>query len=147
MPDLDVGFAPHPLGTIIMWSGLLSNIPNGWLLCDGTVGTPDLIQFFARGSPPATEPGGTNGEDQHILTQSEMPSHTHTTTGLGHRHEMTINSVAGVGGSTGRGGNTGAGVYTFNDETAGGSFSPIGSNQQHENKPPFFELAFIQRVT
>ena len=147
MPDLDALSLPHPIGTVIMWSGLLANIPTGWLLADGTLGTPDLIAFFVRGSPPATGPGTELGEDQHILTQAEMPSHTHTTTGLGHRHEMTINSTVGIGGSTGRGGNTGAGVYTFNDENAGGSFSPIGSNQQHENRPPYFELAFIQRVS
>ncbi len=147
MPDLDVEGVGHPLGTIIMWSGLLSTIPDGWLLCDGLFGTPDLIQFFARGSPPATEPLTENGEDNHILTSSEIPSHSHTTTGLGHRHNMELSPNSVQGGSTGLQGNANAGVYTFNNENAGGSFGAIGSNQQHENKPPFFELAFIQRLT
>jgi len=29
-----------PSGVIVMWSGLLANIPSGWALCDGTSGTP-----------------------------------------------------------------------------------------------------------
>ena len=77
MPDLDaLGVESHPVGTITMWSGLLSNIPSGWLLCDGTFGTPDLVQFFARGSPPATEPLTELGGDQHTITGAEMPPHT-----------------------------------------------------------------------
>lgn len=148
MPDLDLGEEGHPLGNIVMWSGLLSNIPIGWLLCDGTLGTPDLVQFFARGSPPSTEPGAINGEDFHVLTTAELPVHTHTTTNLGHRHNQEISSTPTAGiGSTGLQGNANAGLYVFQNVNAGGSFSAIGSNQQHENKPPFFELAFIQRVT
>lgn len=34
------GFALIPYGTIVMWTG--STAPNGWVLCDGTNGTPDL---------------------------------------------------------------------------------------------------------
>jgi len=147
MPDLDLGSEGHPIGTIVMWSGLLTTIPSGWLLCDGTLGTPDLIQFFARGSPPSTEPGTENGEDFHVLSSAEMPSHAHSVSGLGHRHNQELSSVAIAGGSTGLQGNSNAGLYTFNNENAGGSFGSSGSNQQHENKPPFFELAFIQRVT
>src|SRR3989304_8183330 len=38
-----------PVGGIIMWSGLLVNIPNGWALCDGMNGTPDLRGQFIKG--------------------------------------------------------------------------------------------------
>jgi len=31
---------------IVMWSGSLANIPSGWVLCDGTNGTPDLRSRF-----------------------------------------------------------------------------------------------------
>ena len=31
-----------PPGLISMWAGLISDIPTGWALCDGTNGTPDL---------------------------------------------------------------------------------------------------------
>ena len=146
MPDLDIGGEPFPKGTITMWSGLLSNIPLGWFICDGTLGTPDLIALFTRGAPPATEPLTELGADQHTITVAEMPSHDHDTSGLGHSHEMSINSVPSNGsGTTGLAGNTGSGVYQFRT-TSAESFSFEGSNGAHENKPPFFELAYIQRV-
>lgn len=31
-----------PIGLIALYSGLVSAIPDGWALCDGTNGTPDL---------------------------------------------------------------------------------------------------------
>jgi hypothetical protein len=38
-----------PVGTIVMWSGISSNVPAGWALCDGNGGRP-LIQGFLYGS-------------------------------------------------------------------------------------------------
>ena len=32
-----------PVGTILAYSGSLDDIPNGWHLCDGTDGTPNLL--------------------------------------------------------------------------------------------------------
>jgi hypothetical protein len=60
---------------------------------------------------------------------------------------MDVNTVAQAGGSTGLSGNANAGTYDFNDENAGGSFDPEGADAPHENRPPYFELAFIQRVS
>lgn len=37
------------IGTIIPYIGSLSNIPDGWHLCDGTNGTPNLRGVFLRG--------------------------------------------------------------------------------------------------
>lgn len=148
MPDLDtIGAEPHPIGSIVMWSGLLNVIPTGWKLCDGNFGTVDLIELFVRGSPDGVEPLTELGEDQHAITVSEMPSHDHNTSGLGHSHEQSINSVPSNGiGSTGLGGNTGSGNYQFRTTNRQGTFSFEGSNAPHENKPPFFELAYIQRL-
>ena len=39
-----------PKGTILPYTGLLSDIPAGWHLCDGTDGTPNLIGQFLQGS-------------------------------------------------------------------------------------------------
>ncbi|UCG71206.1 MAG: tail fiber protein, partial [Thermoplasmata archaeon] len=38
--EIDPVFGLVPSGTIVMWNGTV--IPNGWALCDGTNGTPDL---------------------------------------------------------------------------------------------------------
>ena len=37
-------------GVILLWSGALVDIPAGWLLWDGTLGTPDLRDRFLVGS-------------------------------------------------------------------------------------------------
>jgi hypothetical protein len=50
-----------PVGVIVMWSGLLSAIPGGWHLCDGTGGTPDLRGKFVKGSAAGVDPGVTGG--------------------------------------------------------------------------------------
>lgn len=39
-----------PRGVIAMWSGRISDIPSGWVLCDGTNGTPDLRDRFIVGA-------------------------------------------------------------------------------------------------
>jgi len=59
------GGGEFPSGLIVMWSGLLSAIPSGWLLCDGDNGTPDLRSKFIKGSAPGVEPGVTGGVATH----------------------------------------------------------------------------------
>jgi hypothetical protein len=46
-----------PSGGIIMWSG--SDVPEGWALCDGSDGTPDLRNRFVVGSGDAYAIGET----------------------------------------------------------------------------------------
>ena len=43
-------FGGVPVGSIVMWSGAVEDIPSGWALCDGTVGTPDLRDRFVVGA-------------------------------------------------------------------------------------------------
>lgn len=57
--------ASLPAGIIVMWGGLLANIPSGWALCDGTGGTPDLRDRFIKGAAAAAEPGATGGAANH----------------------------------------------------------------------------------
>lgn len=91
-------------GMIIMWSGSISTIPDGWFLCDGSNGTPDLRDKFVVGarqddagtaktliegsltvsggaiSATTTSAGSHDhgGETSaHALTVAEMPSHHH----------------------------------------------------------------------
>lgn len=52
MPIVDLGLLNRkfivrvPIGTIVIWSGTSDDIPNGWHLCDGEDGTPDLSDKF-----------------------------------------------------------------------------------------------------
>lgn len=89
--DLD-GFVPS--GGIIMWSGAL--VPLGWLLCDGTQGTPDLRSKFIIGASdayPSTSTGGafsktSSGSGAHSHTTGFAGSHSHT--GATQAHALTI---------------------------------------------------------
>jgi hypothetical protein len=47
-----------PLGIIVMWAGLVVNIPAGWALCNGLNGTPDLTDRFIKGALVAGTTGG-----------------------------------------------------------------------------------------
>ena len=38
-----------PRGTIVIWNGTVSNIPSGWVLCDGKNGTPNMINYYPLG--------------------------------------------------------------------------------------------------
>jgi len=115
-------------GSIIMWSGLIADIPYGWYLCDGTNGTPNLKGKFLASinegvSPFAAIGEGVGGEKLHILTENEMPAHTH-----GYYWSTT-------GGTTG----TAQGPSDSHD-----SFTEYaGSGVGHNNLPLYYVLAFL----
>jgi microcystin-dependent protein len=46
-----------------MWSGAVDAVPEGWLLCDGENGTPDLRDRFIVGAGTTYEMGETGGAD------------------------------------------------------------------------------------
>lgn len=65
--------ATIPAGLIVMWGGLVSNIPAGWLLCNGTNGTPDLRDRFIKGA--TAEAGATGGAASHGHTTTQPADH------------------------------------------------------------------------
>jgi hypothetical protein len=71
-----------PMGIIVMWSGSTSNVPSGWLLCNGTNGTPNLMDRFIVGAGSTYTTGGTGngigGSNTVTLSVGNLPSHTHT---------------------------------------------------------------------
>ena len=85
-PDLSL----FPPGTIVMWSGSLSGIPDGWALCDGTSGPPDLRDRFILSVNAGENPGVTGGSHTKTLSISNLPSHSHSISSDGdHRHSYT----------------------------------------------------------
>ena len=113
-----------PSGVIVMWSGSISNIPSGWVLCDGTNVTPDLKNRFIVGAGDEYAVSSIGGEKIHQLTVDEMPSHTHTGGVTAHH-----------GAAPGSDGNI------MSISTTGSS----GGGQPHENRPPYYTLAFIMK--
>ena len=65
-----------PIGCIMMWFG--TTIPRDWVICNGSNGTPNLINKFLRGSATA---GATGGADSVTLTTTNIPLHNHTFSG------------------------------------------------------------------
>ena len=75
-----------PHGAIIMWSGAVNEIPDGWTLCDGSNGSPDLRDKFILGA------GGVLPQSGGTLNHSHLgPSHTHSISGDGAAHTHTYN--------------------------------------------------------
>lgn len=65
-------------GTIVMWAGLLADIPSGWVLCDGNNGSPNLFGKYLRSVADAnTDPGSSGGNNNKTLSESNLPSHGH----------------------------------------------------------------------
>ena len=77
-----------PSGVIVMWSGSISSIPSGWVLCNGNNSTPDLRNKFvvgawsdgANSAWPNLAPGHTGGsEDATLVSHSHtINNHTHS---------------------------------------------------------------------
>ena len=142
MPDL---FAEDelPVGSILEWSGILANIPEDFHLCDGTNGTPNLIATFVRGAPASTEAGGTGGTDSVTLTQCQIPSHSHSVTDPKHNH-----GYGGAGDSTPASGsnNNSCNSKTTSTNSTGISLANAGGGGSHENRPAYYEVAFIMKI-
>ena len=51
-----------PAGTIIAWYAKAGSIPDGWAVCDGTNGTPDLRKKYIRGGASLAENGKEEGQ-------------------------------------------------------------------------------------
>jgi microcystin-dependent protein len=133
-----------PIRGIIMWSGGLDQVPSGWALCDGrTVGgitTPDLRGRFIVGaggtvSNPAPagnyDVGATGGTASVTLTTAQMPAHSHTLQGY-----VDYEDSGGANDFP----------YLRVQGTSSVSTNSVGDNQAHENRPPYYALAYIMRV-
>ena len=60
--DTSMSFAS---GSILLWSGSSSAVPEGWALCDGSNGTPDLRDRYLRAIKSDETTGLTGGSATH----------------------------------------------------------------------------------
>lgn len=128
-----------PIGSIIVWSGEPSNIPNGWSICDGTNGTPDLRNKFVLGSSDQKPMGTTGGAETHTLSIEEMPAHTH-----GYQYANSTPAIVGGSGLV----INHIGTYTNRSTgyTGGDTEDKSRSTKPHNNMPPFYTLYYIMKV-
>ncbi len=72
VPDVEVD-------VIVLWPYSPDEIPEGWLLCDGNNGTPNLFDRFPKSISSASDnPGATGGSNTRTMTSSQLPQHNHT---------------------------------------------------------------------
>lgn len=121
-PDL---FQP---GMIMMFNS--ATPPAGWLLCDGTSGTPDLrAKFVMQQYPAATfDVGETGGSETVTMTLAMLPFHTHTA--------ATHNGI-GTSGLGAGDGNAPSGQTAIS--------SIIGEASPFSIVPPYYVLTFIMK--
>jgi microcystin-dependent protein len=144
------------------YATLFALVGTTWGSGDGstTFNLPDFRGRVALGGNNASLPNAKNatyatrnlaatgGEETHVLTTSELPSHTHTLTDPGHAHGSNsgafVTSTAGADAA-------GAGT-TFRSEnntasnTTGITIANTGSDAAHENLPPFLVMNTIMKV-
>lgn len=75
---VDFALPTTPSGAIAHWFGDIDALPEGWLLCDGKNGTPDLRDRFVYGASASVPPGTTGGANSYPLSTAQLPPHTHT---------------------------------------------------------------------
>ncbi len=132
-----------PSGGITMWSGDLGEIPDGWQLCDGSHGSPDLRERFVMGAADGQDPGATGGTNSFVLALAQMPSHTHGATAAtagAHTHSASTGSAGSHShsGSTGGGGSHSHSIGSDNSRGSsltrpGGGVGGSQSNQSAVN--------------
>ena len=128
-----------PPGTIVMWSGSVADIPIGWTLCDGTDGTPDLQDRFVVGAGGQYSVDDIGGEAEVTLTEDELPSHNHETGVVGNDDGPWYTSTFSMDETR-----------AFDDTSVvggdGGFTTNTGSNESHENIPPYYALAYMMKL-
>lgn len=141
-----------PIGTIVIWSGLLTAIPNGWALCDGRIQpdgngnlirTPNLTDRFVVGAGQTYDRGDVGGANSVTLTVEQMPTHSHP-----NYLRRSNGGITDQGDSQLRGHVAANEPFNPTGYNGGGNnqIGPIGGSQPHENRPPYYALAYIMKI-
>lgn len=108
-------------GLIFGWTGNPAFLPDGFVLCDGNNGTPDMRDRFVVGALDVYSVGEKNGVSVHV----------HSFTSDLHSHVRTPGTGFGAGGSLGR----------FLDNQA-----DTGTTEQGDLTPRFYALCFLMKL-
>jgi hypothetical protein len=137
-----------PAGVILLWSGSTGSVPAGYLLCDGTNGTPDLRDRFIIGAGNTYAVNATGGTADAVVV-----THTHAATSVvtdpQHNHSLPIQNYPGNGFISGGGNAYGTGSGTTGNASTGITVATTnasaGVSGTGANIPPYYALAYIQK--
>jgi len=156
----DGGGGGVPAGSVILWSGSISDIPDGWTLCDGTDGAPDLTNRFVVGAGDEYDVDETGGEREVKLTVDELASHSHesgdSTVDTWNRSEDTQNNSYNQPSDgypsdairvSNNGRATSARYHMWSEsQSIDVDLDETGGDEPHENRPPYYALAYIMKL-
>jgi hypothetical protein len=147
---------PIPAGGIFLWSGSIGSIPAGYVLCNGSNGTPDLRDRFIVGAGSTYAVDATGGSaDATVVSHTHTATSTSTVTDPQHNHSSPTNSVTGPGqGGGGRyiAGDSGGGNVNTTSVSTGitvGTTTTVataGTSGTNANLPPYYALCYIMKT-
>lgn len=139
-----------PYGSIIMWYGSIATIPSGWALCNGSNGTPNLINRFIIGA--VTDVGSTattyvtgNATQTGGSKDAIVVTHSHGIDDPSHNHSIPY-TANGTGGATGPFMEGGLSTTVISSSTTGITVVSTGTSGTNANLPPYYALAFIMKI-
>jgi hypothetical protein len=139
--------AAIPAGIITMWSGSVASIPSGWVLCNGSNGTPDLRNRFIVGAGSTYAVAATGGSADAIVVSHTHTASTNTTGAHTHSYEAVGNFD---GAQTLQNGSTPIGgtrqTASAGDHSHTVTVNSAGSSGTNANLPPYYALAFIMKT-
>lgn len=147
-----------PSGAILMWSGSIATIPTGWLLCDGTNGTPNLRDRFIVGAGSTYAVNATGGSaNATLVSHSHSATSSSSASDSGHNHTYSGSVSQGTFGYAGGSGLPQVGTplkqqsgtdvgYANISVSTSTSISTEGSSATNANLPPYLALAYIMKA-
>lgn len=151
-----------PSGGIILWSGSTASIPSGWVLCNGSNSTPDLRDRFVVGAGSSYGVNATGGASSVTLSTSQIPAHNHSASSSssttihdsGHSHSISAlrpsesgNTISTASGGTAVTASTNSATTGITASTSTStSIGNTGGGGSHENRPPYYALAYIMKT-
>lgn len=145
-----------PPGTIVSWSG--TAVPDGWALCDGTNGTPNLIDKFIKAGATA---GQTGGRKEITLEIDNLPPHSHslsgsaTTSSNTHSHTISHDTYGydNDGGSittwtsgSAASESTNAHTHSHTVDMSGVTVGSVGNGEPINIEPQYYTLMYIMKL-
>ena len=148
-----------PPGSILPWRGNLADMPEGFALCDGSNGTPDLRDRFIVGAGTEYNLNDTGGEKEVLLEAEQTASHYHY---FGWNSSNNTGYFLSYGNSKSpqfpplpplvhaqkwNGSNGGNWSTTRSGENLATSLAVgVDATKPHENRPPYYALYYIMKL-
>jgi hypothetical protein len=145
---------PIPAGGIFLWSGSIGSIPAGYVLCNGSNGTPDLRDRFIVGAGSTYAVNATGGSADSIVVTHNHTA-TSTVTDPGHDHDA-ITQTSGSSSAGAQYTNSFSGsVNTTSTQmiqtattgiTVATTTANSGTSGTNANLPPYYALCYIMKT-